>query len=153
MPQLASTAPASSFVGSVRGADGSSGGDGIASAASREAVAEGTAETDADGNGSDIVTALGTTAVAITTATTIIIITITNRDGVIDDPVRVRDDHHHGDGTGDGRIDVATGNGAEHRAVRRCRSRGRGGSRHRRDAERRWRGAQLPPEKRGRAAP
>ena len=71
-------------------------------------------DTDEDGNGSDIVTARGTTAVAITTAT--IIITTTSRDGVIDDPVRVRDDHHHGDGTGDGRIDVATGNGAEHRA-------------------------------------
>jgi len=108
-------------------------------------------DTDEDGNGSDIVTARGTTAVAITTAT--IIITTTSRDGVIDDPVRVRDGHHHGDGTGDGRIDVATGNGAERRAVRRCRGRRRGGSRHRRDAKRRWRGARLPPEKRGRAAP
>jgi len=108
-------------------------------------------DTDEDGNGSDIVTARGTTAVAITTAT--IIITTTSRDGVIDDPVRVRDGHHHGDGTGDGRIDVATGNGAEHRAVRRCRSRRRGGSRHRRDAERRGRGAPLRIEKRERAAP
>jgi len=78
---------------------------------------------------------------------------ITNRAGVTIDPVRVRDGHHHGDGTGDGRIDVATGNGAEHRAVRRCRSRRRGGSRHRRDAERRGRGAPLRIEKRERAAP
>ena len=115
MSQLATTAPASSFIGSVRGADGSSGGTGDASmarsAASSEAVADGIADPDEDGNGSGIVTALGTTAVAIT-----ITITITNRYGVIDDPVHVRDGHHHGDGTGDGRIDVATGNGAEHRA-------------------------------------
>ena len=150
MPKPATTAPVGSFVGSVRGAGGGSGGDGIASAArsevSSEPVADGNADTDEDGNSSDIVTALGTTAVAIIT-------TITNRDGVIDDPVRVRDDHHHGDGTGDGRIDVATGNGAEHRAGRRSRSRRRGGSRHRRDAKRGWRGAQRPPGKGGRAAP
>ena len=153
MPKLATTAPASSFIGSVRGGDGSSGGDGIASvarsAASSEAFAEGTTDTDEDGNGSIVVTGLSTTAVAIITAT----ITITNRAGVIDDPVRVRDGHERGDGTGDGMTDDGTGNGAQHRAGRRSRSRGRGGGRHRRDAQRRWRGAQRPSEKRGRAAP
>lgn len=36
---------------------------------------------------------------------------------VIDDPVRVRDGHDRGDGTGDGRIGVAVRDGAKHRAV------------------------------------
>lgn len=71
--KLANAAPASPRCGSVRGGDGSSGGTGDASmarsAASREAVAEGNADMDEDGNGSDTVTALGTTAVAADAAT------------------------------------------------------------------------------------
>ena len=154
MPQLATTAPASSFVGSVRGADGSSGGDGIASAARSAAsgvgAADGNADTDEDGNGSAIVIVigLGTAAVAIITIT----ITITNRDGVIDDPVRVRDDLDRGNGIRNGRIDDAVHDGAKRRVGRRSRSRGRGGRRHRRDAQRRWRGVRLR-SGRERAAP
>ena len=150
MPQIENTAPASSFIGRVRGADGSSGEDRIASAArnaaSGEAAADGIADTDEDGNGSAIVIVigLGTTAVAIIT------ITIPNRDGVIDDPVGVRDrdDHERGDGIGDGRIDDAGRDGAQHRAGRRSRGRRRGGGRHRRDAKRRGRGAPLRVERR-----
>ena len=45
---------------------------------------------------------------------------ITDRATVIDDPVNVRDDHDRGDGIGDGRIDDAVGDGAQHRASRRA---------------------------------
>ena len=148
---FANAAPASSPCGSVRGADGSSGGDGIASeagsAASSEAVADGIADTDEGGNGSVIVTGLGATAVVMT-----ITFTMTNRDGVIDDPVRVRDDLDRGNGIRNGRIDDAVHDGAKRRVGRRSRSRGRGGRRHRRDAERRWRGVRLR-SGRERAAP
>ena len=142
--KFANAAPASSPCGSVRGADGSSGGDGIASeagsAASSEAVADGIADTDEGGNGSVIVTGLGTTAVVMT-----ITFTMTNRDGVIDDPIDVGDDHDRGAGFGDGTTDDGTGNGAQHRAGRRSRGRRRSGSRHRRDAKRRGRAVTTRP--------
>ena len=142
--KVANTEPTGSVFKSVRAAAESSHGTGVTSparnAAGNESVVYGIADTDEEGDHSDLVIVRGTRVITGT---------VTNRNGVINDPVHIRDEHC--DGTRDGRIgDADVGNGAERRADRR--SRRRVGSRRRRDAQHRRHGVPVGLEKRRKAA-
>ena len=107
--KVANTVPTGSVFKSVRVVGESSHGTGVTSparnAAGNESVADGIADTDGEGNHSDLV---------IVRSTRVITGAITNRDGVTNDPVHIRDDQV--DGTRDGRIDDAdVGDGAKRR--------------------------------------